>query len=69
MNLSYDEYKKFIFIKGALTLLKSMEPNLIIISTTAHPSFTICKVSTEWNENCRRSYPETNMLKLLSKGL
>ena len=43
--------------------------SLQIICLTPHHSVTIYKVSASLDQNCRRSYPETNMLKNLSKGL
>ena len=54
-----------------VTLLKSSEYNLQIICATPYNSLTIYKVSASLDQNCRRNYPETNMLKNknLSKGL
>ena len=52
-----------------ITPLKSLEYNLQIIFATPHHSLTVYKVSALLNQNCNRSYPETNMLKNLSKGL
>ena len=46
-----------------ITPLKISECNLKIICATPHHSLTICKVSASLNQNCRRSYSETNMLK------
>ena len=52
-----------------ITPLKISKSNLHIICATPHHSLTICKVSGSLDQNCRRSYPETNMLKNLIKGL
>ena len=43
--------------------------NLQIICVTPHHSLTICKVSASLDQNCKISYPETNKLKNLIKGL
>ena len=52
-----------------ITPLKKSESNLQIICATPHHSLTIYKVSASLDQNCRRSYPEMNMLKNLIKGL
>ena len=51
------------------SICQALESNLQIICATPHHSLTICKVSASLDQNCRRSYPETNMLKNLITGL
>ena len=54
-----------LFLQGVVTPLKIVQ----IICATPHHSLPIFKVLASLDQNSRRSYPKTNMLKNLSKGL
>ena len=58
--ITYEYFLKYMY--------KSYSSNFKLSCATPHHSLTIYKVSASLDQNCMKSYPETNM-KTLSKGL
>ena len=59
--------KEFIVRLYSLGCLKKTANSLLFLQRGV--TLTICKGSASLDQNCRRSYPETNMLKNLIQGL